>query len=84
VKELQSLCLNMRVLDEHGSEITLKNDESEGTFNFRDIMRDDGEYGRADKEFMGGGFSIKEAGDRDDLVLDDSDEGDEGDEIGLD
>ncbi|MDR2420967.1 MAG: DNA-directed RNA polymerase subunit beta [Oscillospiraceae bacterium] len=86
VKELQSLCLNMRVLDEHGSEITLKNDESEGTFDFHDIMRDEEEYSRSSSEFTASGFSIKEIEVRDDLGLDDSDDGGsgDGDEIGLD
>ncbi|MDR1329799.1 MAG: DNA-directed RNA polymerase subunit beta [Oscillospiraceae bacterium] len=74
VKELQSLCLSMRVLDENGNEITLKTEEEDNIIgdDFRDAMRGSGEYGSDDKEFEKSGFSIEDAGDV--LGFDDDDD----------
>jgi DNA-directed RNA polymerase subunit beta len=82
VKELQSLCLNMRVLDEYGNEIILKNDV-DGTYDFRDVMREAGEVVADDKELERSGFSIGEIGSGDDLLDDDDDDDDEDDNLGL-
>ena len=73
IKELQSLCLDMRVLDADGNEIELK-DEDEDDFQ---PVRDD--YYDRDEEFTytkdaadfaaAGGYSFKESSDDDDLTL---------------
>jgi DNA-directed RNA polymerase subunit beta len=73
VKELQSLCLNMRVLDEYGNEIILKNDV-ESVYDFRDVMREAGEVVADDRELERSGFSIGEIGAGDDLLDDDDDD----------
>ena len=82
VKELQSLCLDMRVLDENGAEIELKDDDEDvyQPGKFRDD--DDDFYGyNADKEseFAAAGFTLKASSDDDDLIAEDAD--DEDDEL---
>ncbi|MCI7473759.1 MAG: DNA-directed RNA polymerase subunit beta [Clostridiales bacterium] len=78
VKELQSLCLDMKVLDDQGNEIELKDDE-EDTYQpgkFRDD--DDDFYGYnagGESDFAAAGYTLKEGSDDDDLaVADDSDD----------
>ena len=77
VKELQSLCLDMKVLDDQGNEIELKDDD-EDTYQpgkFRDD--DDDFYGYnagGESDFAAAGYTLKEGSDDDDLaVADDSD-----------
>lgn len=60
VKELQSLCLDMRVLDANGEEIELKEDEEMDTFQPGRI--DDDVYVAEDDEMAAGGFAIEELG----------------------
>ena len=83
VKELQSLCLDMRVLDENGNEIELKEDEEEYT---PDRIRDDefGGYGD-ESEFQAAGFTLKAESDDDDLLAEGGDEDDytDSDDAGL-
>ena len=54
IKELQSLCLDVRVLDEEGNEIELKDDDDD------DFIPDVQEeiYQESDEEIMGEGFEI--------------------------
>ena len=86
IKELQSLCLDMKVLDAEGNEIELK-DEDEDTYQpgSRDDYydRDDDYAYQEEKESelaSAGGFTFKGDSDDDDLAMDmDLDEsGDEG------
>ena len=74
VKELQSLCLDMKVLDENGAEIELKDDEED---NYQpDRIRDDDDFysyreGDAESEFAAAGFTLKAESDDDDLAVSD-------------
>ena len=56
VKELQSLCLDVRVLDDKGEEIELKNDDDEEDFRFRDVE----DYRSDDDEILSSGYSIED------------------------
>ena len=56
VKELQSLCLNVRVLDKDGSEIELKDDDED---EFIPELRDEF-YAADDAEIEAEGFSIED------------------------
>ena len=73
VKELQSLCLDMKVLDGEGNEIELK-DEDEDTYQpVRDDYydrEDDFGYQAGDDFASAGGFTFKGDSDEDDLTLD--------------
>ena len=61
VKELQSLCLDVKVLDKDGQEIELKDDEED---DFIPSFRDDKDDYRADEgEIESSGFSIEDAED---------------------
>ena len=76
VKELQALCLDIKVLDAQGEEIELRDDEEEGYQNINQIRDDDYEPYRedADAQFSAAGYTIKESSDDDDLTVgDDSD-----------
>ncbi len=76
VKELQSLCLDVRVLDEQGEEIELKNDDDDDDFRgFRDVE----EYRSDDDEFVSSGYSLEDADIPDDsgVEFDDYDDYDE-------
>ena len=83
IKELQSLCLDVRILDENGDEIELKDDDDD----FIPGMRDEMSYKSDDDEITGSGFTIEDvpveeddslgdAGD-DDAYTDDSDKEEE-------
>ncbi len=78
VKELQSLCLDIKVLDKDGEEIELKDDEDEmTTFNLSrmDADRDDREeYVADDSAFEESGFAIEDVEDDDFGADDGSDE----------
>ena len=80
VKELQSLCLDIRVLDEYGDEIELKEDEED---EFQNSMRDSVSYKSDDKEIISGGYSIEdvEPDESESLVFDDAEEEESDDEI---
>ena len=81
VKELQSLCLDVRVLDENGMKIELRGDDGD---DISDNIRDRSYYKSSDDEFAAGGYTIEdiEVGDEYELELDDEeDSGDEYDEI---
>ena len=56
VKELQSLCLDVRVLDENGDEIELKDDEED---DFIPDMKDE-LYQADDSELEAEGYSIED------------------------
>ncbi|MER2151952.1 MAG: DNA-directed RNA polymerase subunit beta, partial [Candidatus Limivicinus sp.] len=56
IKELQSLCLDVRVLDEEGREIELK-DEDEDDYGTVDV-RDEMVYQSSDDEIISEGYSI--------------------------
>ena len=81
IKELQSLCLDMRVLDEAGNEIELKDDEDDGYQPIRDDFYDEDFGYQKDSDFANaGGFTFKGDNDDDDLIVeanatDESDEG---------
>ena len=79
VKELQALCLDIKVLDAKGEEIELKDDD-EDTYQ-PDRIRDDDFYGYnagGESDFAAAGFTLKEGSDDDDLaVADDTDDADE-------
>ncbi len=70
VKELQSLCLDMKVLDSEGNEIELKDDDDD---NYQPgKFRDDDDYYEnystgGESDFTAAGFTLKEGGDDDDL-----------------
>ena len=57
VKELQSLCLDVRVLDEEGQEIELRNDDDDDDYrSFRDVEN----YRSDDDELMDAGYSSED------------------------
>ena len=79
VKELQALCLDIRVLDDKGQEIELKDDD-EDTYQPDRIRDDDDFYGYnagGESDFAAAGFTLKEGSDEDDLVVDDAGDEDE-------
>ncbi|MGE4484543.1 MAG: DNA-directed RNA polymerase subunit beta [Oscillospiraceae bacterium] len=77
VKELQSLCLDVRVLDEKGAEIELKDDDED---DFASGFRDNSEYASDDSEIVSSGYSIEDVED-DDVILPDFGEEDEDGEV---
>ena len=77
IKELQSLCLDVRVLDEAGNEIELKDDEDDGYQPVRDDYYDrEDDFGyEKDADFAAaGGFTFKGDSDDDDLTIEAEDE----------
>ena len=72
IKELQSLCLDMRVLDAEGNEIELKDEEEDNYQPVREEYYDDDfAYEKDGADFAAaGGFTFKGESDDDDLVLD--------------
>jgi len=58
VKELQSLCLDVRVLDENGHKIELQSEDEDD--DFRDNMRDAGGYRPDDSELLSAGYAIED------------------------
>ena len=62
IKELQSLCLDMRVLDADGNVIDLKYEEDED--DFYDAIKSTGQYQSDENEFVGSGYSIENVEDR--------------------
>ncbi len=85
VKELQALCLDIRVLDAQGTEIELKDDEEDLYQPGRFREEDDEFYGfnaGGESEFAAAGFTLKESSDDDDLAISGSDEFDADDDYG--
>jgi DNA-directed RNA polymerase subunit beta len=85
VKELQSLCLDVRILDENGMKIELKGEDDDGG----EGMRDRSFYKGDEDELAASGFIIEDAetddmyeyADDDDEYADDSDDFDEPDDF---
>ena len=74
VKELQSLCLDIQVLDKNGDVIELKEDD-EDTYPPDRVREDDDFYQyRDENEFASAGYTLKENSDEDDLAADAGDE----------
>ncbi|MDR1217714.1 MAG: DNA-directed RNA polymerase subunit beta, partial [Oscillospiraceae bacterium] len=72
VKELQSLCLDLRVLDEDGNTIELQGEEETSAPGHMES-----EYTASDAEIIGAGYSIEDVEDgADDLVYADDEESD--------
>ena len=72
VKELQALCLDIQVLDEHGNEIELKDDDEDAGYQpgrFRDDDYDRYEDVGSESEFAEAGYTMKETSDDDDLAV---------------
>ena len=67
IKELRSLCLDIKVLDEHGEEIELKDDDDDDDFQ---SYRDDSIYQSDDDEIAMGGYEIEDVNDVEDLGAD--------------
>ncbi len=77
VKELQSLCLDIKVLDKNGDEIELKDDEDEmTTFNLSrmDSDNDRDDYAEDDSAFEEAGYSIGDGDEDDDFGAGDGDD----------
>ena len=77
IKELQSLCLDMKVLDSQGNEIELKDDEDDGYQPVQDDYydrEDDFGYQAGDDFASVGGFTFKGDSDDDDLTPDTAEE----------
>ena len=82
VKELQALCLDIRVLDAQGQEIELKDDEEDLYQPGRFREEDDEFYGfnaGGESEFAAAGFTLKENSDDDDLAVSGEDFGGDSD-----
>ena len=79
IKELQSLCLDMRVLDEEGNEIELKDEEEDNYQSVREDYEDDFAYEKDGADFAAaGGFTFKSESDDDDLGFDSESDEDDG------
>jgi DNA-directed RNA polymerase subunit beta len=83
VKELQSLCLDVRVLDENGQKIELQSDDDDD--DIRENIRESGLYRADDNEILSGGFSIEDAEleETEDVVADFEEEEDDFDDNNL-
>ncbi|MGI6012908.1 MAG: DNA-directed RNA polymerase subunit beta [Oscillospiraceae bacterium] len=65
VKELQSLCLDIRVLDKNGDEIELQEDDDD---DFVPGMRDESSYQSDDNEIEASGFTIEQVEETEDFL----------------
>lgn len=77
IKELQSLCLDMRVLDNEGNEIELKDEDEDGYQPIREEYydrEDDFAYQGDDEFARSGGFTFKGENDDDDLTVETTEE----------
>jgi len=77
VKELQSLCLDVRVLDENGMKIDLKGDDGD---DMGDGLRDNSQYKSTDESFTAHGYSIHDSDEIADDDYEDEDTYEEDDE----
>ena len=76
VKELQALCLDIRVLDKDGNEIELKDDDDDDyVHGFRDVENE--RYSSNDDEIESAGYAIE------DVDIPDDDGGDDADDFDL-
>ena len=66
VKELQALCLDIRVLDEHGNEIELKDDDDDEDIVYTASENEDVVVGDTN-EVLDAGFVIDEDGPEDSM-----------------
>ena len=85
VKELQALCLDIKVLDAQGDEIELR-DEDEDEYRSINQIRDDDDYSpyrnndyNEDAQFVSAGYTLKESSDDDDLAVSGSSDGEDED-----
>ena len=85
VKELQALCLDIKVLDAQGDEIELR-DEDEDEYRSINQIRDDDDYSpyrnndyNEDAQFVSAGYTLKESSDDDDLAVSASSDGEDED-----
>ncbi len=85
VKELQALCLDIKVLDAQGDEIELR-DEDEDEYRSINQIRDDDDYSpyrnndyNEDVQFVSAGYTLKESSDDDDLAVSGSSDGEDED-----
>ena len=74
VKELQSLCLDVRILDENGMKIELRGDDDDDS-----VVRDRSFYQGSEDEFTSGGYTIEDIEIMDDMAEDDDDDGEDDD-----
>ena len=72
IKELQSLCLDMKVLDAQGNEIELKDDDEDAYQPGRRDDDDDFYFSAEDSDFSAAGYTLKESSDDDDLSVGDA------------
>jgi len=69
VKELQSLCLDVQVLDKEGNMIELKEEDDDTYSPDRSREEDDDfQYYKDENEFSEAGYTVKEGGEEDDLA----------------
>jgi DNA-directed RNA polymerase subunit beta len=80
VKELQSLCLDIRVLDENGRKIELRGEDGE---DYSENMRDRSYYKANEEEFTARGFSVADTADLDGNYADTDEEDDDESEADL-
>ena len=66
VKELQALCLDVRVLDKDGEEIELKDDDEE-EYKYAGAELQNETYAASDDEFAAEGFTVEEIPEQDDF-----------------
>ena len=72
IKELQSLCLDMKVLDAQGNEIELKDDDDDAYQPGRRDDDDDFYFSAEDSDFSAAGYTLKGESDDDDLEVGES------------
>ena len=78
IKELQSLCLDMKVLDADGNEIELKDDEDDTAYQPGSRDNDDDFYfSAAEDDFSAAGFTMKEGSDDNEVVTGTEDDEDD-------
>ena len=72
ITELQSLCLDMKVLDAQGNEIELKDDDEDAYQPGRRDDDDDFYFSAEDSDFSAAGYTLKGESDDDDLEVGES------------
>ena len=76
IKELQALCLDMRVLDAQGNEIEIKDEDEDTYVPGRRDEDDDFYFAAEESDFSNAGYTLKAEDDDDDLVAESSGESD--------
>ena len=74
LKELQALCLDMRVLDAQGNEIEIKDEDEDTYVPGRRDEDDDFYFSAAESDFSAAGYTLKAEDDDDDLAAETSSE----------